>query len=255
MLATKPDSANTFSAEMTEPFTPAWNRIPGITVGGTTVTVDPDRYFFRRSTSPVWMLVDWDLVVERLLSAEETEQFAVEQQTLEFVRAYGQRASDPAQVLRTADRVYHHLFSAERLDDPDLSNVTATDVRILRESATLAALNRVELSGEITDIGPAWFFPATARVVYDLDADGAERVDDLYHGGFFNEYRRVEAVKAHAALGGRLVHGCQSSANMSGGAVVPFGVDLDRFQADLSAFKRSWITSILNLATGRPALP
>ena len=201
MLAPKPESPAAFSVEMSEPFTPTWNRLPGITVNGTTVTVEPDRYFVRRSTAPVWMLVDWDLVTERLLSEDETEEAAVEQQTLEFVRAYGQRTSEPADVLRTADRVYHHLFSAERLDDPDLSDVTDDDLRILRESATLAALNRVELSGEIADIGPAWFFPATARVVYDLDADGAERVDDLYHGGFFNEYRRVEAVKAHAALG------------------------------------------------------
>ncbi|WP_322769230.1 hypothetical protein [Frankia sp. Cr1] len=251
MPARKSDS-EVFTVEMAEPFTSNWERIPGISVDGPRVTIDPDRYFFRRSEAPVWMLVDWDLVVERLLSAEETEEATVEQKTLEFVRAFGQRTQDPAAVLRTADRVYRHLFSGDRLDDPDLSGVSAQDVRILRESATFAALNRVAMTGEITDIGPAWFFPATARVVYDLDADGAERVDDLYHGGFFNEYRRVEAVKAHAALGGRLVHGCQSSANMSGGAVVPFGVDLDRFRAELSTFKQTWTSSILNLVTARP---
>ncbi|MEV8153393.1 hypothetical protein AB0R11_12375, partial [Streptomyces fradiae] len=30
------------------------------------------------------------------------------------------------------------------------------------------------------------------------------------HGGWFNEPRRIESIKAHAALGGRLLHGCQS---------------------------------------------
>ncbi|MCK9893498.1 hypothetical protein [Frankia sp. AgB32] len=59
--------------------------------------------------------------------------------------------------------MYSYLFSSTVLDDPDL-DVTAQELRILRESGTLAALNRVELSGEIADIGPAWFFAATAEV-------------------------------------------------------------------------------------------
>jgi hypothetical protein len=94
------------------------------------------------------------------------------------------------------------------------------------------------------------FFPATARVVFDLDEAQGERIDDLYHGGFFNEYRRRDAVRAHAALGGRLVHACQSSPNMSGGAVLPYGADLERFRSDLQAFKAEWIDSILALPAG-----
>ncbi|MDT3440977.1 hypothetical protein [Pseudofrankia sp. BMG5.37] len=233
-----------------EPFTPTWNRIPGIEVDGARVSIDPDAYFYRHSAAPTWLLVDWDLVVDRLLGSEETETAAVEQQALEFVHRYGRRTSDPADVLETAELVYGHLFDRERLTDPDLSEVTEEDLRILRESATLAALNRVEPSGEITDIGPCWFFPATARVVFDLDEAEGDRIDGLYHGGFFNEYRRRDAIKAHAALGGRLVHACQSSANMSGGAVLPYGADLERFRSDLGAFKAEWIGSILALRAG-----
>lgn len=54
------------------------------------------------------------------------------------------------------------------------------------------------------------------------DATGA-MLDEVYHSTWFNEYRRVESIKAHAALGGRLVHGCQSVPNQSGGACVPYG--------------------------------
>lgn len=65
-----------------------------------------------------------------------------------------------------------------------------------------------------------------------------------YHGGFFTETRRIESIKAHAALGGRLVHGCQSSPNMSGGVVAPYGVDVDRFTTELNAFKGAWRAAI-----------
>ena len=73
---------------------------------------------------------------------------------------------------------------------------------------------------------------------------GWERVDELYHGGFFNETRRVESIKAHAALGGRLVHGCQSSPNMSGGVVAPYGLDVAQFTTELNAFKDDWRAAI-----------
>ncbi len=244
-MATELDTA--IEVEMSEPFTPGWERIPGISVDGRMLRIDPREYFFRRSGRPTWLLVGWQTVVEGLLSLPETQDATLEQQALEFARSFGERTEDPAAVLRTADKVYSYLFSPAVLDDPDL-DVTAQDLRILRESGTLAALNRVELTGEITDIGPAWFFAATAEVVFGLDTVQAERIDDLYHGGFFNEYRRRASVRAHAALGGRLVHGCQSSPNMSGGAVVPFGVDLDRFRVDLSAFKQEWITAIRDMA-------
>jgi len=236
-----------FEVEMSLPFAPEWGRIPGLSVDGLRLRIDPAEYFFERSKRPTWMLVDWDRVVEGLLPLKETETAAVEQQALEFVHKFGQRTEDPAAVLRTADQVYSFVFGREVLDDPALG-VTALELRILRESATIAALNRVELSGEIADMGPAWLIPAVARVVFDLDTENAERIDDLYHGTWFNEYRRVQSVKAHAALGGRLVHGCQSSPNLSGGTVAPYGVDLDRLRADLDASRQRWISSILALA-------
>ncbi|GAA4235609.1 hypothetical protein GCM10022254_43210 [Actinomadura meridiana] len=53
-------------------------------------------------------------------------------------------------------------------------------------------------------------------------------------------------VKAHVALGGRLVHGCQSGqeVNMAGGCVVPFGADIGRFRDELSAFRHEWIERV-----------
>jgi outer membrane murein-binding lipoprotein Lpp len=56
--------------------------------------------------------------------------------------------------------------------------------------------------------------------------------------------RRIESIKAHAALGGRLVHGCQSVPNQSGGAVVPYGASIDRFRQDLDAFRAEWLAAI-----------
>jgi hypothetical protein len=75
---------------------------------------------------------------------------------------------------------------------------------------SLAEAALVESNGSISNVGPAWFFAVCAEKVFDLAAVDAERIDELYHGTFFNEARRMESVKAHAALGGRLVHGCQS---------------------------------------------
>ncbi|WP_190853735.1 hypothetical protein [Actinomadura sp. RB99] len=59
---------------------------------------------------------------------------------------------------------------------------------------TMMALNRVELSGEITNVGPAWMFGEAAKVVFGLTTAEAEMIDELYRGSWFNEPRRVEQV-------------------------------------------------------------
>jgi hypothetical protein len=94
---------------------------------------------------------------------------------------------------------------------------------MLREAATLTALNKVELDGSISTVGPCWFFPAATSVVFDLDDQTGGMLDEVYHGTWFTEHRRIESIKAHVALGGRLVHGCQSVPNQSGGACVSYG--------------------------------
>jgi hypothetical protein len=66
----------------------------------------------------------------------------------------------------------------------------------------------------------------------------------VYHGTWFNESRRIESVKAHTALGGRLVHGCQSQPNLSGGAVAPYGTDISTFRDELAAMREDWISAI-----------
>lgn len=45
-------------------------------------------------------------------------------------------------------------------------------------------------------------------------------LDEVCYSVWFNESRRIESVKAHTALGGQLVHGCQSVPNQSGGEFV-----------------------------------
>jgi hypothetical protein len=106
------------------------------------------------------------------------------------------------------------------------------------------ALNRVELTGEISQVGPAWMIAAAAGVAFDFTAAESEQLDELYHGGFFNERRCAESVLAHAALGGRLVHGCQSSPNMSGGAVVQHGTNMTKFRQDLAEFREEWLAAV-----------
>lgn len=69
-------------------------------------------------------------------------------------------------------------------------------------------------------------------------------LDEVYHGGWFNEHRRIESIKAHAALGGRLVHGCQSVPDQSGGVVAPYGASMANFRDDLAAFKAGWIEQV-----------
>lgn len=106
------------------------------------------------------------------------------------------------------------------------------------------ALNKVELDGHISNVGPCWFFPAATSVVFDLDDEMGGMLDEVYHGGWFNEHRRIESIKAHAALGGRLVHGCQSVPDQTGGVVAPYGASMATFRDDLAAFKVGWIEQV-----------
>lgn len=232
-----------FSVELAVAFDPRWNRIPGIIVDGTTITVDPEKYFFRFETS-TWRLCDWQIVTEELLNAEESMETAVEQLALDFVKTYGFSTSDAGQVLATAWDVYSYLFREEHLSGLGLPQVTADHLRMLREAATFMALNKVELDGHISNVGPCWFFPAATSVVFDLDDEEGRMLDEVYHGTWFNEYRRIESIKAHAALGGRLVHGCQSRPNQSGGACVPYGASMGIFRTELSSFRSEWISRV-----------
>ncbi|GIG55722.1 hypothetical protein Lfu02_00940 [Longispora fulva] len=81
-------------------------------------------------------------------------------------------------------------------------------------------------------------------MVFDLDDTEGPMLDEVYHGTWFNKHRRLESAKAHAALGCRLVHGCQSVPNQSGGALVPYGASLDTTKAELSAFRTEWIAAV-----------
>ena len=232
-----------YEAELESALSPNWNKVPGVLVNGRSVSVDPETYFFRFE-NPSWLLCDWDRVRAELLDNLETEETSFEQQTLDFVRRNGYRTEDGGEVLKTAQRMYSYIFRQEHLEDPDLGWVTPRHLRILQEMGTIMALNRVELTGHISNVGPAWFFPLCSEKVFELDKEEAGLVDELYHGTFFNESRRVESVKAHAALGGRLVHGCHSVPNQSGGCVVNYGTDIEEFRLELQSFKSEWMDTI-----------
>ncbi|MEU3985721.1 hypothetical protein AB0F77_37630 [Streptomyces sp. NPDC026672] len=226
-----------------EAFDERWSRLPGVQVDDRRITIDPAEYFFRFESS-TWLVADWELVESQLLDVEETAESTVEQLALEFIRTHTAPTSDAAQVLATAYEVYSYLFRDEHLAGLGLPRITAAHLRMLREAATLMALNKVELDGRISNVGPCWFFPAATSVVFDLDDEMGAMLDEVYHGGWFNEHRRIESIKAHAALGGRLVHGCQSVPDQSGGVVAPYGASMPAFRDDLAAFKADWIEQV-----------
>jgi hypothetical protein len=132
---------------------------------------------------------------------------------------------------------------------PGLEAIGPAELKMLREAATLMALNKVEADGHISNISPAWFFGVAVPLVFGLDERAGQVIDEAYHGTWFNESRRVESVKAHAALGGRLVHGCQSYGNLSGGVVAPYGTDISAFRAELGAMRAEWVSAVREPAT------
>lgn len=234
--------------QLPERIDPRWSRLPGVRVDGRTVTVDPTEYFFRFDAN-TWRVVDWELVRDRLLGVRETSEKALEQVALEFIQEHGHSTDDAAEVLTIAWHVYSYLFRDELLPVAGLEQIGTDELRMLREAAVFMALNKVELDGSISNVGPCWFFPAATGVVFDLDDEAGEALDEVYHGTWFNESRRVESILAHAALGGRLVHGCQSSPNQSGGALVPYGGSIERFRADLASFRDGWLAEVRALRT------
>ncbi|WP_318204392.1 hypothetical protein [Streptomyces sp. SCL15-4] len=233
----------TITVELPDAFDPRWNRLPGITVDGKKITLDPAEYFFRFEAN-TWLVIDWQTVTDGLLNADETETATVEQMALEFVKAHGRSTSDAGEVLAIAYQVYSYLFRDEHLATLGLPDVTAEHLKMLREAATFMALNKVELDGHISNVGPCWFFPSATGVVFDLSDEGGQMLDEVYHGGWFNEHRRIEGIKAHAALGGRLVHGCQSKPDQTGGVVAPYGASMATFGKELAEMKAEWIEQV-----------
>ncbi|MEU9888269.1 hypothetical protein [Sphaerisporangium sp. NPDC051011] len=231
------------TVDLPEAFDPRWNRIPGISVNGHTITVDPEQYFFK-FTEHTWLVIPWPQVERDMLDARETADRSLEQIALDYIRANATRTDDAATVLRIGWEVYRYVFREEHLTDLGLPGIGPEQLRMLRQAGTFMALNKVELTGEISVIGPAWFFNSTTRAVFDLTDTQGDLLDEVYHGGWFNETRRLELVRAHTALGGRLVHGCQSVPDQTGGAVVPYGAPLERFRAELAAMKHEWIAAV-----------
>lgn len=247
-MGTAQKAAAPIVVQLPERIDPHWSRLPGVRVDGHTVTVDPTEYFFRFDSN-TWRVVDWKLVRDQLLGVRETGEKALEQIALEFIQEHGHSTDDAAEVLTIAWHVYSYLFRDELLPVAGLEQIGPDELRMLREAAVFMALNKVELDGSISNVGPCWFFPAATGVVFDLDDEAGQALDEVYHGTWFNESRRVESILAHAALGGRLVHGCQSTPNQSGGALVPYGGSIERFRTDLASFRDGWLAEVQALRT------
>ena len=224
-----------------------WNQVAGMSVSEAGIEIDPDLYFIRFE-QPTWSYVPWDVVQTAWHDIKETGTVALEQAALNFIVANRRITNDPSVVLRNADLVYSYLFDQARLSAfDDLSDVSANDLRVLRESSILCALNKVGLDGRITVIGPAWYFAQCARKVFGLDRVAEMRVDELFHGGFFNGARLSDQIKAHIALGGKLVHGCQGTGNGSGGCVVEYGTNVQRMQSELVALREPILRALDNI--------
>jgi len=230
-IIAKSPSVITFTPKRS--FHSGWGRIAGIELIGPAIRITPEQYF-ERYEDPSWNYVPWETVEANWSKLSETPERAIEQACLEFIREHAHQTSDPAVILENAEKVYSFVFNESILNEiQDLDHVTPNDLRVLRESSILCALNKVNLSGRITNIGPAWYFAQCARTVFGLSSADEKRVDELFHGGFFNGLRLREQTRAHVALGGKLVHGCQSSGNGSGGCVVSYGTDTAVMQSEL----------------------
>lgn len=81
-------------------------------------------------------------------------------------------------------------------------------------------------------------------VVFDLDGGEAGMLDEVFHGTWFKGDRRIESIRVHSALGGWLVHSCQSAPDQSGGACVPYGASTETFRAELTGFHQEWLTKL-----------
>lgn len=245
--------ATIIRAEFPRPFHPGWDKVDGVAVQGNALIIDPAAYFYRYD-APSWLVCDWSGVERDLLPRRETTDDTIEQIALDYIREHGVSTTDPALVLTTAYQVYAYVFRAEHLQDPALARmgVTEQDLRILTEMGAVMALNRVELTGEITNAGPAWMFAPLATLVYGLDEEKSEHIDELYHSAWFNEPRRQELTLAHAAIGGRLVHGCQSGTqvNQTGGCVAPYGADIAGFRAALGPVRDALVDKIERMRCG-----
>jgi hypothetical protein len=229
-------------ATLPAPIDPRWSRLPGLEIDGSTVTLEPG--YWLRFENPTWFVCDWPGVRDDLLPLTETGDLALEQIVLGYIRAHGRATTDPAEVLDTAWHVYAHLFRDELLPVAGLEAIGPDELKMLREAATLMALNKVETDGHISNIAPTWFFGTAIPIVFDLSDETGQLIDEVYHGTWFNEPRRIESVKAHSALGGRLVHGCQSQVNLSGGVVAAYGTDISAFRDELGTMRADWLSAV-----------
>lgn len=236
------------AVELPVVFDERWNRVPGIGVEETRVTVDPSRYFFRFD-SPSWPVCGWTRVERELLPVRETREAAVEEIVAAYVAAHGRSTRDAGEVLRTAWTVYSLLLRDSLLPVAGLEEVGPVELGALRQAATFMALNSVAMDGAIRNVGPCWFAAEMAGIVFGLDSEVTGLLDEVLHGAWFGKRWRLESLKAHAALGGKLVHGSSEGLYGFGGACVPFGTSVPGLRRDLVVSRRAWLEAAFDAAS------
>lgn len=229
------------------PFHNGWNKIHGLSVRDENLTINLGEYF-ERLEDPTWTYVPWEKVQNAWDILVESPEIALEQACLTYILQNSEITSDPNVVLSNAENVYSYLFDETRIKEhEDLQSVTPKALRVLRESSILCALNKVDAAGHICNIGPAWYFAQCSELVYSLTSAEASEVDELFHGGFFNGPRLRDQVRAHVALAGKLVHGCQGSGHGSGGCVANYGVNIDQMQRELLELRPHFLSLFSSL--------
>ena len=212
---------------------------------GTTLTIDPEQYFFRYD-NPTWLVCDWEQVRSDLLDARENEHAAMEQIALDYVNSNSRITHDPAEVLTTAWHAYAYLFHPEHLEASDLpSDVSAEHLRMLIEVTTMMALNRVEQSGEITKRRSGGMFTEAVKVVYGIDGAEAELVDELYQRHLVQRVAPDREDQSPRSPGrtARVRVPIQHLKDMAGGCVVLYG-DIARFREQLTTFRTEWMARV-----------
>jgi len=229
------------------PFYDGWNKIQGLTVRDGNLIINMGEYF-ERLEDPTWTYVPWGKVQKAWDILVESPEIALEQACLTYISQNSEITTDPNVVLSNAENVYSYLFNEDRIKEhEDLQSVTPKALRVLRESSILCALNKVDTTGHICNIGPAWYFAQCSELVYSLTSAEASEVDELFHGGFFNGPRLRDQVRAHVALAGKLVHGCQGSGYGSGGCVANYGTNIDQMQCELLELRPHFLSLLSSL--------
>lgn len=201
-------------------------------------------FFFWRYDDPIWNYIEWDIVKANWDSLDGDSDTTTEQKCLEFVKRHATVTTDPSKILSVASKLYENLFNFTPRSLLAFPSINESHVDILREMSILMSLNKVSQDGLIQNVSPAWFFPIACKRVFDLSKQEAEDIDNLYHSSMLYFGSQNDWLKAHTALGGILLHACQSVPDLRGGVVCAYGTNRKALAMDFDAHADEWINEM-----------